>query len=136
MVINSCHVLTSTTYYHLTKLSVLTVVLSALVHLSLKSTKQLKQAPSVTAIIVVMSDSKLIWCVGIATVCYKMSAGVMWQQLCIFIVSSSEISPDNMRVSANIDGGLTLPSVTVKRKASRRPRCVCQVFYHREGINW
>ena len=51
-----------------------------------------------------------------------------------FIVSSSQTSPENMRVSVSIDGGLTLPTVTVERKASRW--CVCQVFYHRERVNW
>ena len=51
-----------------------------------------------------------------------------------FIVSSSGTSPEyDMCVSVNINGGRTLPTVTVERKSSRR--CVCQVFYHWEGIN-
>ena len=51
-----------------------------------------------------------------------------------FIVSSSQTSPEyDMCVSVNINGGQTPHTVTVERKASRR--CVCQVFYHWEGIN-
>ena len=51
-----------------------------------------------------------------------------------FIVSSSQTSPkDDMCVSININGQ-TPHTVTVERKASRR--YVCQVFYHREGVNW
>ena len=50
-----------------------------------------------------------------------------------FIVSSSQTSPDDMCVSVNINGGQTPHTITVERKASRR--CVCQVFYHWEGIN-
>ena len=48
-----------------------------------------------------------------------------------FIVSSGETSPDDLSFSVTLNGGQT--TVTVERKASRR--CVCQVFYHREGIN-
>ena len=51
-----------------------------------------------------------------------------------FIVSSSQASPEyDMCVSVNINGGQTPHTVTVERKASKR--CVCQVFYQREGIN-
>ena len=38
-----------------------------------------------------------------------------------------------MCVSVNINGGQTPHTVTVERKASKR--CICQVFYHREGVN-
>ena len=51
-----------------------------------------------------------------------------------FIVSSDDPSPEHdMCVSVNINGGQAPHTVTVERKASRR--CVCQVFYHWEGIN-
>ena len=51
-----------------------------------------------------------------------------------FIVSSSQTSPEyDMCVSVTINGGQTPHTVTVERKASRR--CVCQVFYQREGLN-
>ena len=50
-----------------------------------------------------------------------------------FIASCSQTSPDDMCISVNINGGQTTHTVTVERKASRR--CVCQVFYHWEGIN-
>ena len=39
-----------------------------------------------------------------------------------------------MCVSVIINGGQTTHTVTVERNASRR--CVCQVLYHWEGINW
>ena len=51
-----------------------------------------------------------------------------------FMVSSSQISPDNMCVSMIINGGQTPSTVTVERTASKR--CYCQVFYCKEGINW
>ena len=50
-----------------------------------------------------------------------------------FIVSSSQTSPDNLSFSVTLNGGQTPCTVTVERKASRK--CVCQVFYNREGIN-
>ena len=51
-----------------------------------------------------------------------------------YTVSSSQTSPEyDMCVSVTINGGQTPHTVTVERKASRR--CVCQVFYHWEGIN-
>ena len=50
-----------------------------------------------------------------------------------YIVSSSETSPDDLSFSVTLNGGQTPHTVTVERKASKR--CVCQVFYHREGIN-
>ena len=53
----------------------------------------------------------------------------------IYVVSSSQTSPEyDMCVSVNINGGQTPHTVTVERKASRR--CVCQVFYHKERVNW
>ena len=52
-----------------------------------------------------------------------------------FIVSSSQTSPEyDMCVAVNINGGQKPHTVTVERKASRK--YVCQVFYHREGINF
>ena len=59
-----------------------------------------------------------------------------YKRLCTtttFIVSSSQTSPDDMCVSVTISGGQRPHIVTVESKASRR--CVCQVFYHREGVN-
>ena len=51
-----------------------------------------------------------------------------------YVVSSSQTSPEyDMFVSVNINGRKTSSIVTVVRKASRR--CVCQVFYQREGLN-
>ena len=52
-----------------------------------------------------------------------------------YTVSSGQTSPEyDMCVSVTINGGQTPHTVTVERKASRR--CVCQVFYHREGLNY
>ena len=51
-----------------------------------------------------------------------------------FIVSSGETSPDDLSFSVTLNGGQTPHTVTVERKASKR--CVCQVFYHRVGINY
>ena len=51
-----------------------------------------------------------------------------------YVVSSSQTSPEyDMCVSVTVNGRQTSHTVTVERKASRR--CVCQVFYHWEGIN-
>ena len=50
-----------------------------------------------------------------------------------FIVSSGETSPDDLSFSVTLNGGQTPHTVTVERKANKK--CVCQVFYNREGIN-
>ena len=48
-----------------------------------------------------------------------------------FIVSSSDPSPDDLCFSVTFNDEQI---INFDRKASRR--CVCQVFYHREGVNW
>ena len=47
-----------------------------------------------------------------------------------FIVSSSDPSPDDLCFSVTVSDELL---INFDRKASRR--CVCQVFYQKEGIN-
>ena len=53
----------------------------------------------------------------------------------LFIVSSNKIRPYDLCISffVTINGGQTPHTVTVVRKASKK--CVCQVFYHKEGLN-
>ena len=48
-----------------------------------------------------------------------------------FIVSSSDPSPDDLCFSVTINNEQV---INFDRKASRR--YICQVFYHREGVNW
>ena len=51
--------------------------------------------------------------------------------LTTFIVSSIETSPDDLCFFVTINNEKI---IRFERKASRR--CVCQVFYRKEGVNW
>ena len=52
-----------------------------------------------------------------------------------FKVSSTQTSPNNLclNMTVMLNGTETQHSISFRKNANKR--CVCQVFYHKEGIN-
>ena len=57
---------------------------------------------------------------------------------CEMIVSSTnpKITPPDLHIVATINGIRNSANIEIKKEARNVVKCVCQVFYHKLGLNW
>ena len=49
---------------------------------------------------------------------------------------NTKITPPDLHIVATINGIKNSASIEIKKEARDAVECVCQVFYHKLGLNW